>query len=168
MGAPGGSLEGPGGPWGRFLEVLGGSWSGPGGSHDVRGGSCRGSWGGPGRILESSLGSWGTPNTHICGEFVRFSVCLEQVHFFVFFFVPLHSECFWKHFKSLFGPKAGLGMVRGGLWGKECAPKSFQWPVRDRKSSILNRGDFPGIAPELIKIYVLVIGVLFETVKPEI
>ena len=85
----------------------------------------------------------------------------------MFFFVPLHSECFWKHFKSLFGPKACLGMVRGGLWGKECAPKSFECPVRDRKSSILNRGDFPGIAPELIKIDVLVIGVLFEKLKLE-
>ena len=118
-------------------------------------------------ILEGSSESWGTPNTDICEEFVRFSVCLEQVHFFVFFFVPLHSECFWKHFKSLFGPKACLGMVRGGLWGKECAPKSFECPVRDRKSSILNRGDFPGIAPELIKIDVLVIGVLFEKLKLE-
>ena len=85
----------------------------------------------------------------------------------MFFFVPLHSECFWKHFKSLFGPKACLGMVRGGLWGKECAPKSFECPVRDRKSSILNRGDFPGIAPEPIKIDVLVIGVLFEKLKLE-
>ena len=59
-------------------------------------------------------------------------------------------------------------MVRGGLWGKECAPKSFECPVRDRKSSILNRGDFPGIAPELIKIDVLVIGVLLEKLKLEI
>ena len=129
------------------------------------GGSCRGSWSGPGGILEGSSGSWGTPNTHICEEFVKLSVCLEQVYFFMFFVAPLPSEYFWKHFKSLFGPKACLGMVRGGLWGKDCAPKSFQWPVRNRKSSILNRGDFPGMAPELIKIDVLVIGVLFETVK---
>ena len=88
--------------------------------------------------------------------------------FRVFFFVLLPSECFWKRFESLFGPKACLGMVRGGLWGKECAPKSFQWPVRDRKSSILNKGHFPGIAPELIKIDVLAICVQSEVVKPEI
>ena len=36
-------------------------------------------------IREGSSGSWGTPNTHICEEFERFSVCLEQVHFYVFF-----------------------------------------------------------------------------------
>ena len=88
MGGPGESLEGPGGPWGGFLEVLGGSWWGPGGSQEGPGGSCRGSWSGPGGILEGSSGSWGTPNTHICEEFVRFSVCLEQVHFFTFFLVP--------------------------------------------------------------------------------
>ena len=35
-------------------------------------------------ILEGSSGSWGTPNTHSCEDFVRFSVCLEQVQFFVF------------------------------------------------------------------------------------
>lgn len=50
---------------------------------------------------------------------------------------------------------------------KKCAPKSVWWSVGDRKSSTLNRGDFPGIAPELIKIDVLVIGVLFEKLKLE-
>ena len=93
---------------------------------------------GLGAILEGSSGSWGTQNTHICEEFWRFPVCLEQVYFFMFFVAPLPSEYFWKHFKSLFGPKACLGMVRGGLWRKDCASKSFQWPVRDRKLSILN------------------------------
>ena len=115
-------LGGPGGPWedlgeslggswgihGRSWRVLGGSWrtlgrvlGGPWGLlvrtwgvPEGRGGSCRGSWSGPGGILEGSSGSWVMPNTYICWEFVRFSVCLEQVHFFVFFFVPLPSECF--------------------------------------------------------------------------
>ena len=50
---------------------------------------------------------------------------------------------------------------------KKCAPKSVWWSVGDRNSSTLNRGDFPGIAPELIKIDVLVIGVQLEKLKLE-
>ena len=50
---------------------------------------------------------------------------------------------------------------------KKCAPKSVWWSVGDRTSSTLNRGDVPGIAPELIKIDVLVISVLFEKLKLE-
>ena len=85
-----------------------------------------------------------------------------------FCFVPLPLEYSWEHITSLFGSKACLGMVRGGPWRKGCVPKSFQRPVRDRKSFVLNRGHLSGNAPELMKIDVLAIGVQCEAVKPEI
>ena len=58
-------------------------------------------------------------------------------------------------------------MVRSAL-GDRDAPLNRSSGQFERKSSVLNRGDFLGIAPELINMDVLVIGVLFETVKPEI
>ena len=104
-----------GDPWGLLVRT----WKVPGGS-----------WRFLQEVLERSRGAprgffraLGNAKYTYFQEFVRFSVCLEQVHFFVFFFVPLPSECFWKHFKSNFGSKACLEMVKGGLWGKECAPK---------------------------------------------
>ena len=136
-------LRGLGDPQEALGESLGGSWGIHGRAWRVLGGSWRTLWGVLGGSWGLLVRTWGVPGEtwrmlqgvleRSRGDPRQFFSSLGAAEYaylwgicevfgirqagllFCVFFVLLPSECCRKHFESLFGPKACLAMVRGGV-----------------------------------------------------